>query len=57
MDFAVRGPAPWLGQHTIEVLNEAGFESGVIEKLFADGVLYDDRPELAPVVENTGKSR
>jgi crotonobetainyl-CoA:carnitine CoA-transferase CaiB-like acyl-CoA transferase len=46
MEFQVRGPAPWLGQHTGEVLREAGVTDDVIEQLFADGVLYDGHPEL-----------
>jgi crotonobetainyl-CoA:carnitine CoA-transferase CaiB-like acyl-CoA transferase len=46
MEFSVRRPAPWLGQHTAEVLGQAGVEDGVIGELFADGVLYDQHPEL-----------
>jgi len=46
MDFSVRGPAPWLGQHTAEVLREAGVADDEIEQLFTDGVLYDAHPEL-----------
>ncbi|MQA85886.1 MAG: CoA transferase [Streptosporangiales bacterium] len=37
----VRRPAPWLGQHTTEVLREGGFEEAVIEDLYATGVVYD----------------
>jgi crotonobetainyl-CoA:carnitine CoA-transferase CaiB-like acyl-CoA transferase len=46
LDYSVRGPAPWLGQHTAEVLREAGIADDEIEQLFADGVLYDAHPEL-----------
>ncbi len=46
LDVGVRGPAPWLGQHTAEVLRDAGVADDEIEKLFTDGVLYDAHPEL-----------
>ena len=46
MEFTVRGPAPWLGQHTSEVLREAGVEDAEIDQLFTDGVLFDAHPEL-----------
>ena len=46
LDVGVRGPAPWLGQHTAEVLRDAGVPDDEIEKLFTDGVLYDAHPEL-----------
>lgn len=46
LDFAVRGPAPWLGQHTAEVLAEHGLSRETIGRLFADGVLYDAHPEM-----------
>jgi len=42
----VRGPAPWLGQHTAEVLREAGVDDGEIKDLFTEGVLFDAHPEL-----------
>ena len=48
LDFSVRGPAPWLGQHTAEVLRDAGVDDAEIEQLFTDGVLYDAHPELHP---------
>jgi crotonobetainyl-CoA:carnitine CoA-transferase CaiB-like acyl-CoA transferase len=48
LDFSVRGPAPWLGQHTAEVLREAGVDDDEIERLFTEGVLYDAHPELQP---------
>ncbi len=46
LDFSVRGPAPWLGQHTAEVLGEAGVDDGEIKELFTEGVLFDAHPEL-----------
>jgi crotonobetainyl-CoA:carnitine CoA-transferase CaiB-like acyl-CoA transferase len=46
----IRQPAPWLGQHTEEVLREIGYGEGDVRQLFADGVVYDsDRgPVPAP---------
>ena len=32
LDFAVRGPAPWLGQHTAAVLRETGLDDGEIQR-------------------------
>jgi crotonobetainyl-CoA:carnitine CoA-transferase CaiB-like acyl-CoA transferase len=46
MDYTVRGPAPWLGQHTAEVLIEAGVDETEVEQLFTDGVLFDAHPDL-----------
>jgi crotonobetainyl-CoA:carnitine CoA-transferase CaiB-like acyl-CoA transferase len=45
LDFAVRGPAPWLGQHTAEVLAEAGIDDAEIKQLFDSGVLFDAHPD------------
>jgi crotonobetainyl-CoA:carnitine CoA-transferase CaiB-like acyl-CoA transferase len=45
LDFTVRGPAPWLGQHTTEVLREAGLDDAEIKDLHAQGVLYDAHPD------------
>ena len=36
---ALRGPSPRLGEHTAEVMREAGFDSAVIDGLVADGVV------------------
>lgn len=46
MEFAVRRPAPWIGQHTAEVLHEAGYEDDRIAELFDKGALFDAHPEL-----------
>jgi crotonobetainyl-CoA:carnitine CoA-transferase CaiB-like acyl-CoA transferase len=46
LDFEVRGPAPWLGQHTSEVLGERGLTENEIAGLFDDGVVFDEHPEL-----------
>jgi len=46
LDFKVRGPAPWLGQHTAEVLAERGLTEEEIARLFDDGVIFDEHAEL-----------
>ena len=46
VDFKVRGPAPWLGQHTADVLAELGLTDDEIARLFDEGVVYDEHPEL-----------
>ncbi len=38
---AIQRAAPWLGQHTTEILKAAGYEDGDIDAMYADGVLYD----------------
>ena len=45
LDVGVRSPAPWLGQHTAEVLREAGLDDVAIKDLFTDGVLFDAHPD------------
>jgi crotonobetainyl-CoA:carnitine CoA-transferase CaiB-like acyl-CoA transferase len=45
MEFAVRRPAPWLGQHSAEVLRESGITEDRIAELFEAGVLYDAHPD------------
>ena len=40
---AVRGPAPLLGQHTREVLREAGYDDPALEKMFARGDIAETR--------------
>ena len=46
MEFAVRGPAPWIGQHTAEVLREVGVDEEKLAELFDRGALFDAHPEL-----------
>ncbi len=46
MEFAVRSPAPWIGQHTAEVLREAGLAEKTITEMFAEGAAYDAHPDL-----------
>jgi crotonobetainyl-CoA:carnitine CoA-transferase CaiB-like acyl-CoA transferase len=46
LDFAVRSPAPWVGQHTAEVLREVGVSDHRIAELFDRGALFDAHPEL-----------
>jgi crotonobetainyl-CoA:carnitine CoA-transferase CaiB-like acyl-CoA transferase len=46
MEYKVRGPAPWLGQHTAEVLAERGLSADEIGRLFEDGVVFDEHPDL-----------
>jgi crotonobetainyl-CoA:carnitine CoA-transferase CaiB-like acyl-CoA transferase len=46
--LAIREPAPWLGQHTDEVLKAIGYGERDLQTLHADGVLYDKYGEDAP---------
>ena len=46
---AIRKPAPWLGQHSAEVLRAIDYAAADIDALFADGVVYDKHPEKAAV--------
>jgi crotonobetainyl-CoA:carnitine CoA-transferase CaiB-like acyl-CoA transferase len=43
IDYSVRSPAPWLGQHSAEILAAEGLSSEEIERLFAAGVVYDSQ--------------
>jgi len=38
---AIRKPAPWLGQHTDEVLHGLGYGDAEIDALFESGTVYD----------------
>jgi len=38
---AIRRAAPWLGQHSEEVLLEMGYGAAEVKALFADGVVFD----------------
>lgn len=44
----IRQPAPWLGQHTEEVLREIGYAEGDVRELFGAGVVYDSARSPAP---------
>jgi crotonobetainyl-CoA:carnitine CoA-transferase CaiB-like acyl-CoA transferase len=46
LEFEVRSPAPWLGQHTASVLTELGVDADEIDRLFTEGVLFDAHAEL-----------
>ena len=37
----IRKPAPWLGQHTEEVLREIGYGPGEVQRLFEERVVMD----------------
>ena len=52
LDYRVRGPAPWLGQHTRELLRTAGLAENEVDALFADGVAYDEHPHLTTRRQN-----
>ncbi|TCP50032.1 crotonobetainyl-CoA:carnitine CoA-transferase CaiB-like acyl-CoA transferase [Tamaricihabitans halophyticus] len=45
LPYHVRSPAPWLGQHTTDVLGEAGFGAEEIAGLLASGVAHNEHPE------------
>jgi crotonobetainyl-CoA:carnitine CoA-transferase CaiB-like acyl-CoA transferase len=42
---AIRKPAPWLGQHSAEVLRDLGYAQADIDRLFAERVVYDRHRE------------
>jgi crotonobetainyl-CoA:carnitine CoA-transferase CaiB-like acyl-CoA transferase len=44
---AIRAPAPWLGQHSEEVLSSIGYGGGDIRALFDEGVIFDSERGLA----------
>jgi crotonobetainyl-CoA:carnitine CoA-transferase CaiB-like acyl-CoA transferase len=41
----IRMPAPWLGQHTKEVLLQLAYPLDQIEALFAQGAAFDQYPD------------
>jgi crotonobetainyl-CoA:carnitine CoA-transferase CaiB-like acyl-CoA transferase len=43
----LRAPAPWLGQHSAEVLQNLGYPGKEIGQLFSAGVIYDKYREKA----------
>jgi crotonobetainyl-CoA:carnitine CoA-transferase CaiB-like acyl-CoA transferase len=45
--LSIRRAAPWLGQHSAEILKEAGYGERDIEALYTEGVLYDRYRENA----------
>jgi crotonobetainyl-CoA:carnitine CoA-transferase CaiB-like acyl-CoA transferase len=51
----IRLPAPWLGQHSKEVLEQLAYSSDQIEALFAQGAVYDQHPHKprTPTGKNT----
>jgi crotonobetainyl-CoA:carnitine CoA-transferase CaiB-like acyl-CoA transferase len=46
--LSIRQPAPWLGQHTDEVLRTLGYDDKYIDALHAEGVLYDKYRDAVP---------
>lgn len=45
-EFAtIRAPAPWLGQHSGEVLGEIGYSEQQVDELFREGVVFDQHRE------------
>ena len=52
---AIRRPAPLLGQHSREVLAEAGMSAAEIDELLSDGVLLSTSAAEGP--ESTSQSR
>lgn len=46
LEFDVRSPAPWLGQHTASVLTELGVDREEIDRLFTEGIVFDAHSEL-----------
>ena len=53
--LAIRNAAPWLGQHSEEVLKTLGYGAGDIEALYAEGVLYDKYRERSPAQKSAGE--
>lgn len=53
--LAIRNAAPWLGQHSEEVLKTLGYGAGDIEALYAEGVLYDKYRKPSQAHESAGE--
>lgn len=51
LEYKVRRPAPWVGQHTSEVLREVGIADDELSRLYEEGVIYDSHPELRQTAE------
>ncbi|MQA77241.1 MAG: CoA transferase [Streptosporangiales bacterium] len=52
LPYDVRGPAPWLGQHTSSVLAEVGLTADEIAGLYESGAAYDQHPDMQPESTN-----
>lgn len=50
--LAIRNAAPWLGQHSEEVLKTLGYGDSDIEAMYAEGVLYD-KYRAAPAAQKS----
>ncbi len=46
--LAIRQPAPWLGQHTEEVLKSLGYADADLSALWSEGVVYDKYRDEQP---------
>lgn len=46
---AIRKPAPWLGQHSAEVLRGLGYTQAQIDALLSSNVIFDKHPERSTV--------
>lgn len=58
--LSIRHAAPWLGQHSDEVLKSVGYSAGDLEALHGEGVLYDkyrdaERAQKADAVRVTAQ--
>lgn len=45
--MAITRHAPLIGEHSVEILREAGFDNGRIERLCGEGAVFDGRPLTA----------
>jgi crotonobetainyl-CoA:carnitine CoA-transferase CaiB-like acyl-CoA transferase len=44
---SIRTPAPWLGQHSAELLGQLGYDNEAIEALFTQGAVFDQYRDKA----------